>query len=457
MKRKRTLFCFSRGDFKAVEGYLNEQARKGWELEKVGLLARWKRTDRRDLTWCVDLAKPNQDRELRQDYTEFCAEGGWELMDFYGRMYIFKSMPGRQAVPVQTDPELEKKNYNRYYIRNTILSVVVLALYVAFWLALGAALGGSGRRGTGPSWLGSWTQAALVLALPGWGLWALWKVADFIRAMVQSRKGAIGDSPRWVMWTNCVVSVLAGAAAALCLLCLSLETVLSAGLASYMLILSALWGVVCLYRALTIDRELFRGERRRSVKAGVALLAVFAVLVVGRIAAPYDTWSTSYYGGNEEEGLAVYEQTFALPLVHGEDLGIPFDPEEGENVYITHEVIPAGRYWELEYLYRDSRGLLELGSKTVFAPTRALARQIAADYAAGADLGRFAVWPEEGLTPISVDWADEAWYGRVEYEDGYLISVLVLCADKQAVRLIFPCDLAAPELLAVIGRELGAI
>ena len=87
MKRKWTLFTFSRGDFKTLERYLNEQAERGWELEKTGILARWKRTERTDLTYCVDLAKPRQDRNERKEYADFCREGGWELAAFTGNMY----------------------------------------------------------------------------------------------------------------------------------------------------------------------------------------------------------------------------------------------------------------------------------------------------------------------------------------------------------------------------------
>ena len=58
MKVKWTPFWFMPGDFKAVERYLNRQAAKGWQLEKLGLFARWRRTERNDLRCCVDLAGP---------------------------------------------------------------------------------------------------------------------------------------------------------------------------------------------------------------------------------------------------------------------------------------------------------------------------------------------------------------------------------------------------------------
>ena len=51
-KTKHVLFTFSPYEYKGVEGYLNEQAERGWELVKVGsILAKFRRTQRTAL-WC---------------------------------------------------------------------------------------------------------------------------------------------------------------------------------------------------------------------------------------------------------------------------------------------------------------------------------------------------------------------------------------------------------------------
>ena len=176
MEKKWTLFTFSRGDFKTLERYLNEQAEQGWELEKTGILARWKHTERTDLTYCSDLAKPRQSREERLDYTELCAEGGWKLAAFAGGMYIFKSQPGAELIPIHTDPELEKKQYNRYYIWNSILSVLILILYIGFFAGIGAALGSDFEGYFGSlkyRSLDNWTFMFLPFAISLWGIWAV--------------------------------------------------------------------------------------------------------------------------------------------------------------------------------------------------------------------------------------------------------------------------------------------
>ena len=143
MRRKKyTLFNFCTGDFKGVEQYLNRQAAKGWKLDKVGvLLGRFIWAERDDLRWCVDLADPKREREEEEDYLGLCAEGGWDLAAKTNNMYLFCSRPGLRPAPVQTDPELERKNYYKYYIKSTILSVLLFAGVFGVYALLGWAMG----------------------------------------------------------------------------------------------------------------------------------------------------------------------------------------------------------------------------------------------------------------------------------------------------------------------------
>lgn len=211
MKQKWTLFWFWTGDFKAVERYLNEQAAKGWELEKTRIIGQWKRTDRQDLTYCVDLANPKDDENDRKAYADFCAEGGWTQVGFVNQMYIFKSMPDSVVTPIQTDPEMEWKNYKKYFLKRMLLCLL---------------LGGIGILLNGANLLVNWGRTVESLHTQ-WGLQALliiclllilWRASDFIRAMVSNRGGKIAESPRWVMWTNCVLLVVVAAAMAIALI-----------------------------------------------------------------------------------------------------------------------------------------------------------------------------------------------------------------------------------------------
>ena len=469
-KRKWTLFQFATGDFKAVERYLNEQAAKGWELKKVGLfLARWKRTDRADLTWCVDLANPkeNNDREARKDYINFCAEGGWELLTLRGGMYLFKSMPGRNPPPVQTDPELEKKNYNRYYVRSTILSAIyvlaMLAVYAFLFLSMNRDLDYT-IQSTRLEWHRHWLAVGVMGAIPLWGLWALWKLVDFVRAMVSNRGGVIGIPPRWVMWANCVVSALGGLGVLFFFLGFGLEGVIQGEFSIPVFVMPALWAGGLLFRAFTYDFELYQGEARFTRNLGLLVLAVFAAVIAGRIAAPYGEWSTSRfdYMRDYDGALAQYTLLEEVPVVRGEDLDMPLEDGGDNYLTITHEYTPMGRRWEVENDYWDIR-ISRIGCETYRCPflwqaalvqnqmlaeiewwSESLNRESVASYIV------ITAPPQVEMEPVTLDWADSAWYGENESA-----SVLVVRVGKQVTRLSAPMALLTDERLPIIRERLS--
>lgn len=456
MKHKWTLFTFSRGDFKAVERYLNEQAEKGWELERTGILARWKRTERTDLAYCVDLANPKQEHEERQEYVELCREGGWELAAFTNRMYIFKSLPGRPLIPVHTDPDLEKKNYNKYYIRNTILGVVALVVYLAFWMLLNTALGNSvlgDIQEVQSQWMTSWLSVGLNVALTLWAVWAVWKLIDFACAMVRGKAGSIGNSPRAVLWLNCVMALVAGVGAFFFYVGLALEFLLIAKLFSYVAVMLVLYGLVLLFRAFEIEGELFKGERRRYVKLGVSMLLLFALLVVGRVTAPYGRWDTNPYSA-DEDAMEKYALLEDVPIVRGEDLGAPLSEELQEYFYLTYEFTPMGKHWKLENYFSGS-GLDSTGCETYIAPTAWQANQLVAmkreQAARSVYLSKYSHDVGLKLSKVEVEWADEAWYGKMEHG---AISVLVVRIGKQVTYLSARTGLMEKEVFAAVGNRL---
>ncbi len=456
MKHKWTLFTFSRGDFKTLERYLNEQAEKGWELERVGILARWKRTERTDLVYNVDLSNPKQDVNDRKSYADLCTEAGWELTAYANRMYIFKSLPHSYAIPIHTDPELERKNYNRYYIRSTILSVVALAAYLAFWLFISTALGNSmlgDIQEVQGQWMTSWLSVGLNIALPLWAVWAVWKLIDFVRAAIKGRTGSIGESPRWVLWMNCIMALAAGVGAFLFYAGMALEFLLIAKLFSYVVVMLAVYGIVLLFRAFEMEGELFKGERRRYVKLGIAMILVFALLIVGRVLVPYGRWDTNPYSADEEAGenYALLED---VPIVRGEDIGLPLDDDARGYFYLTHELTPVGEHWKLENYYYGS-GLDSTGCETYTAPTVWLAERLvemkAEKAARSAYLSTYSHDVGVELEKVEIEWADEAWYGELKYN---AVSVLVVRIGKQVTYLSARTELMEKNVLAAIESRL---
>ena len=461
MNRKWTFFQFNAGDYTGLEAYLNRQAAKGWELEKTGaFIARWRRTDNLS-EWCVDLIGARKEREEKAEYLDLCREGGWELVSMNGSICIFRSAAGQNTFPIQTDPELEKKNYKQYYLKPAILSVIYIVAMIAMYAFLGLSMGtrfGNVAADLRYGWMEYWSVCALYLSIPIWGLLALWKVFHFVSSQVRNRGNEVKAPPSWAMWANSILSLISLLMGMLLLLGIGLDKVLGGldGAAS-------LYGVLpvvilsCLYQWFKIDKEFFKGEKRRALGLAVGFFAALVLLIAADVSLPYGEWSTAWYSHDKEEAVVIYKESFAYPIVHGEDVGVLFDDAD-ESVDVERKVTPTGEVWELRYFYDDdktTRGWVGLGSYTVTTPFRWQADFAADALVHGMGLGRYAPWPEEGLTRVEFDWADEAWYGELRYEDGELITILVLRADKWVTRLSFPTNLMTEENLAGIRAELG--
>lgn len=458
---KRTLFCFGISDLKGVEDYLNRQAAKGWELEKAGaLFARWKRTERTDLTWCVDLEKPRQTREERREYFDLCAQAGWELVTIVNGWYLFKSRPGTKPVPVQTDEGLEKKDYNQYFLRG-LLPIVI---YIAVMAALVTAAGGPDWSALGQLrdvWMFSWAKLGLLVALPVSGVWCVWKVLHFGAGLIRSRGGKIARPPRWAMWTDCVLTGLDVLALAVYALGFGAESLLMGRGVWKIWLYLAILGIASLCRAVAIDRELFAGERKRWIKSGVAALAVMVVLLIGGKVTPFGELSYNWWWPSGHVSEVRYGQSMEKPIVHGEDLGIELDLLGGEAVDVTWAIAPAGEVWWLNYCYAREEPndyYKGCGSCTVFAISEGMAKAAARALVNNSrSLETWcAHWPEEGLTAVDIPWADEAWYwSGVSESVGVELSILVLRVGETVTRLVYPAERMAGENLQVIRQELG--
>lgn len=448
---KYTLGGFSAGDFKAVEQELNRQAAAGWELVHAGpVLAKWRRTDRSDLRWCVDLASPRQDREVRKDYLALCTEGGWELADFTGGMYLFRSRPGEETFPVQTDPVLEKKHYNWYYLLNCVLSVIVILVWIAFYALLFWGMEGSWAElaeilRTG--WQKSWALAGLSAAAPLWGLCALWRLVDFFVSLWRGRGGAIPVPPRLVMAANGLTCALYLLGAVLVVVGAALDSVLGGGRSVPLLVALGLWACLCLYRGfLQYEDDLFPGERRRARTLGLVLLGLLALLLVCRAAAPFGSWSDYW---DESEGIAHYEALDDDPVIKLETLG--FDRSERNYRRVTEAATPMGRVWQVE----DYEGVWAMGCESTVCYTKGQAEWLLSERRGAAEksAGGSEYFPMPGLElgAIALPGADEAWYGEYSHGDAQF-SVLLLRAGRLVCRVIAPAGLDGAQLAVIFGE-----
>ena len=452
---KHTLFNFCTGDFKGVERYLNEQAARGWKLDRVGLLGgRFVRAERDDLRWCVDLVDGKRQREDTEEYLGLCAEGGWDLVSQTNGMYLFCSRPGLRPTPIQTDPELEKKNYNKYYIKSTILSALIVAAWIAFYALIIWAMGGSQGNGLERFWQSmryslyeKWITASLLFLLPVWGLTALWKLIDFFAALVRNRNGLCPPRP-WIMWVNAVTRAVSFIGGVLLVLCAVLDALLTSTSAPVSL-LSGLagWGLYAVYRGFTLERDIFPRERRNSMKLGIICLAAAVLVGVGTAITPFGEWY-------EKRGTRAKEEYAALadkPVVRAEDLGTA---EDRAFYWVLHALTPAGERWQVD----DYIGKYLVGCETYRCPFTGMARALARSkveevMTANHSLSSF----RDGICvtamePLDLDWANEAWYG--EDDDG--CSALVVRVGRNVTCLTSQEKLLTDERLSVIeGRLAG--
>lgn len=452
---KYTFGSFSAGDFKAVECYLNEQAAAGWELVRPGLLLnKWRRTARTDLRWCVDLASPRQERDTRLDYLQLCGEGGWELAAFFGGMYFFRSRPGVDAIPVQTDPELERRNYNRYYIKECILSALIIMAYAAFYALMYFGLGGNLGdfiQALRRQWFESWIITGILLAAPVWALCAALKLANFAFRLWRGRGGSIPTPPRGVMRVNCLSGALSYLAAFMVMLFFIAEHLLSGStrINVTLIVLLGFWVCVCLYRGFLYEQDLFPGERKNCRRVGFILLGLLALLILGRAVSPYGSWSDYR---NDSEGLAHYEALASAPVIKLEELG--FDRSERNFRRVTECITPVGHRWLVE----DYDSLWPLGCESTLCFTTGQAEWLCTQRldAVTQSAGGSDHYPMPGvaLSPIALDWADQAWYGEYHQGDSQF-SVLLLRTGRLVCRVIAPSPLTAEQLAAAGTRLAG--
>ena len=450
MRRKKyTLFNFCTGDFKGVEQYLNRQAAKGWKLDKVGvLLGRFIWAERDDQRWCVDLADPKREREEEEDYLGLCAEGGWDLAAKTNNMYLFCSRPGLRPAPVQTDPELERKNYYKYYIKSTILSVLIIAGVLAVWALLAWAMGSAFgtledmERAVRFGWMESWTIPAVAVALGLWLVSAVWRVGDFLAALVRNRQELRPPRP-WTMWVSAVVSSVMVLAWGVVVLGAAGDALLTGeGNTWYLPILLGAWGVFALYRWLSLDKDLFSGERRLNLKVGLVCLALTAALGAGMALTPFGEWS-SY---DDPEAEEQYVRLESAPVVRAEDLGTA---EDRRFYWVLHTVTPVGERWKVDDFMGES--VIITGCETYLCPTvwqaKALARTKVEEAAWSVDPGGLQDTAGADMALVDLPWADEVWYGQ--WTEGELY-VLVVRVGRQVTRLSSWEPLMTEEALAAI-------
>ena len=142
-KTKYAFFTFQPSDCEAAQLWLTRLYDQGWELAHLPhfiLPAKFIPRTRDDIKYCVDLSHGVRDPNFAPDgFDQLVKESGWALVGTSrSGLDVYKSLPDRDPIPIQTDPALFKKAFFR---RELLPTLLVFLIVVLFLILLGSTLG----------------------------------------------------------------------------------------------------------------------------------------------------------------------------------------------------------------------------------------------------------------------------------------------------------------------------
>ena len=128
---KYAFFAFQPSDCEAAQLWLTRLYDQGWELEHLPsftfLPAKFIPRTRGDVKYCVDLTRGVRDPNFApDDFDKLVQESGWTLVGTARTgLDVYKSLPGRDPIPIQTDPAL----FKQAFFRRELLPILILFLF----------------------------------------------------------------------------------------------------------------------------------------------------------------------------------------------------------------------------------------------------------------------------------------------------------------------------------------
>lgn len=125
-------------EFQALAHYLETMAKKGWILEKIGYVLKFRKQEPQDLQYVVDfqpkitLFTP-QNSEESKEYQAFCEESGWKFVCGFNKMQIFCANRKDHLIPIQTEEQIQYKVLEKSALP-PLLATILVFLYCGFLL-----------------------------------------------------------------------------------------------------------------------------------------------------------------------------------------------------------------------------------------------------------------------------------------------------------------------------------
>ena len=140
-KYKYLIAQFTFYDRTGIRKLLEEQAEKGWLLDKVTNYAwRFRRIEPKKIRFAVTYfpkasAYDPGPSEQQQELYDFCAHSGWVLAGTTAQMQVFYNK-AEDPVPIETDPRMELENIHRSAKKNYLPAYFMLLGLAVFQIGL---------------------------------------------------------------------------------------------------------------------------------------------------------------------------------------------------------------------------------------------------------------------------------------------------------------------------------
>ena len=128
-KRKLSFLRVQPVDYRSLPLFLEQREEQGWRLERVlwPWIGVFRPMEGEKSRYTADLIPQNALKdEGKKEYVQLCADAGWAFLGSVGRTALFRAQPGRDVVPLQTDPELEKRQVKYSAVQPTIVAAAVV-------------------------------------------------------------------------------------------------------------------------------------------------------------------------------------------------------------------------------------------------------------------------------------------------------------------------------------------
>ena len=447
-------------DRTGIKRILEDQAQKGWLLDKITNYAwRFRRAEPQKVHYAVTYfpkasAYDPGPSEQQQDLYDFCAHSGWVLTGTTAQMQVFYNM-AENPVPIETDPWMELENIHRSARKNYLPAYFMLLGLAIFQIALQVGqfvsfpLTYLSQDTTLFNWL---CQGVLLLVccteIVGYFSW-------YRKAKRAAENGEFVETRGYRKIELILLGIVV---AALILLLVSMQPRLAAIM---ILALGLMFGAVGSTMGLHVWMKK-KGVARNTNRIVTWTASIVLSLVVCTLSVTVltDVFSSTVWEENRVVGqyewnghyFDIYKDDLPLrveDLTDVESMDYSYEAREQSSILLKKEDY-SQRIWgrselpELSYIIYTTNipAIYDLCVREVTAPS---------DYPAGAyENGELFYY--EFLPQDSVPWRADAVYRQYAGEEAY--HTYVLCYENRVVVFTPGWDLTR-EQMAVVGNVFG--